>query len=245
MDTNASTSVSTSTATGRRPRVVIIEEHTAVADALDVGLWGEYRVRAVRTSRRTSVAATVSAIRNARPHVAVVASRPGPLVDHIELVSGLSAAGVTTIVLSAVEVDEDPVHWGRCLLAGAAGVLSMTDDLDVLRRMLRRVLDGEPPLCPALVDRLQGAARAAAGDEYWTTRDRLRLLSGRESEVMSKLIAGHGPIEIAREDVVAEATVRTQVKSILAKLEVSSQLSAVAVARRAGWTVSEALPPAA
>jgi DNA-binding NarL/FixJ family response regulator len=35
--------------------------------------------------------------------------------------------------------------------------------------------------------------------------------------------------------VVAEATVRTQVKSILAKLEVSSQLAAVGLAHRVGW----------
>ena len=33
----------------------------------------------------------------------------------------------------------------------------------------------------------------------------------------------------------AEATVRTQVKSILAKLEVTSQLAAVGLAHRVGW----------
>ena len=41
--------------------------------------------------------------------------------------------------------------------------------------------------------------------------------------------------EIATECVVAEATVRTQVKSILAKLEVTSQLAAVGLAHRVGW----------
>jgi two-component system nitrate/nitrite response regulator NarL len=35
--------------------------------------------------------------------------------------------------------------------------------------------------------------------------------------------------------VVSEATLRTQVKSILAKLEVTSQLAAVAVAHQAQW----------
>jgi DNA-binding NarL/FixJ family response regulator len=41
--------------------------------------------------------------------------------------------------------------------------------------------------------------------------------------------------EVAQEAFVSEATVRTHVKSILAKLGVSSQLAAVALARDAGW----------
>ncbi len=41
--------------------------------------------------------------------------------------------------------------------------------------------------------------------------------------------------EIANLSVVSEATVRTQVKSILAKLEVSSQLAAVGLAHSIGW----------
>ena len=41
--------------------------------------------------------------------------------------------------------------------------------------------------------------------------------------------------EIATLGVVSEATVRTQVKSVLAKLEVTSQLAAVGLAHQAGW----------
>ena len=45
---------------------------------------------------------------------------------------------------------------------------------------------------------------------------------------------GRSVREIASIGVVSEATVRTQVKSILAKLEVSSQLAAVGLAHRMG-----------
>jgi len=41
---------------------------------------------------------------------------------------------------------------------------------------------------------------------------------------------------------VSEATVRTQVKSILAKLEVSSQLAAVGLAYQVGWRAPYDLP---
>ena len=57
----------------------------------------------------------------------------------------------------------------------------------------------------------------------------------RECEVLGQLMQGHSVRGIAEHSVVAETTVRTQVKSILAKLEVSSQLAAVGLAYRIGW----------
>ena len=66
-------------------------------------------------------------------------------------------------------------------------------------------------------------------------RDRFARLTHREREVLGALVDGHGVHDIAASDVVSEATVRTQVKSILAKLEVSSQLAAVGLAHRMGW----------
>jgi two-component system nitrate/nitrite response regulator NarL len=243
MDTIVGTVATASATRTRRPRVVIVEEHTAVADVLDASLWGHYRVRSVIVSEQTSIAATVAAARAAHPDVALVASRPGPLADGEAVISRLGDAGVRVIALSNVEVDEDPVHWGRCLLAGAGGVLPRSADLTDLRRMLDLVLADQAPMCPSLALRLREvAARAATEDECWTARERLASLSLRERKVIAKLVFGRSPLEIAREDVVAEATVRTQIKSILAKLEVNSQLGAVAVARRAGWSATSALP---
>ena len=46
---------------------------------------------------------------------------------------------------------------------------------------------------------------------------------------------GHSVAAIARRCYVAEATVRSQVRGVLTKLGVGSQLEAVALARRAGW----------
>ena len=46
---------------------------------------------------------------------------------------------------------------------------------------------------------------------------------------------GKGTSEIAAEHFVGEATVRTQVQSILRRLEVNSRLAAVALAREVGW----------
>jgi DNA-binding NarL/FixJ family response regulator len=66
-------------------------------------------------------------------------------------------------------------------------------------------------------------------------RSRLDNLTTREREVLAHLMNGQPVRDIARESFVSEATVRTQVKSILAKLDVSSQLAAVGAAHRASW----------
>jgi DNA-binding NarL/FixJ family response regulator len=60
-------------------------------------------------------------------------------------------------------------------------------------------------------------------------------LSRREREVLGELMTGATVTDIARSAYVSEATVRTQVKSIRTKLDVSSQLAAVGIAIRAHW----------
>ena len=60
-------------------------------------------------------------------------------------------------------------------------------------------------------------------------------LSEREQEVLRALLEGSNVARIAEANVVSEATVRSQVRSILVKLDVGSQLEAVARANRSGW----------
>lgn len=57
-------------------------------------------------------------------------------------------------------------------------------------------------------------------------------LTPRERAVLDRLAGGTRAAGIAAEFVVSVSTVRTQIRSILAKLEVSSQLEAVALVRR-------------
>lgn len=243
MDTIVSTPSTSPATKSLRPRLVIVEEHTAVADVLDFCLWRSFRVRSVIVSRHQSVASIVATA--ARADIALVASRPGPLIDGEAIMTGLAAAGLPVIALSAVDVEDDPVHWGRCLVAGAVAVLPKSADLADLRQMLGLVLAEQPALSPVLASRLRDTvARAAAEDDRWRARERLGRLTGRERAVLDQLLAGRAPAEIAREDFVAEATVRSQIKSILTKLGVHSQIGAVAVARRAGWQTPVELPAA-
>jgi DNA-binding CsgD family transcriptional regulator len=63
-------------------------------------------------------------------------------------------------------------------------------------------------------------------------------LSPREREVLELLTEGMRAAAIAEYFVVSMPTVRTQIRSILAKLDVSSQLEAVALFRQQPETVA-------
>ena len=60
-------------------------------------------------------------------------------------------------------------------------------------------------------------------------------LTPREASVLGGMLDGLSAEQIAERDFVSLATVRTQIQSVLRKLGVTSQLAAVAAARRAGW----------
>ena len=88
-----------------------------------------------------------------------------------------------------------------------------------------------------------GARKAQELGEAWVTershlvdlQGRLDQLTVREREVLAHLMHGRTVREIASVGVVSEATVRTQVKAILAKLDVTSQIAAVGLAHQVGW----------
>ena len=67
-----------------------------------------------------------------------------------------------------------------------------------------------------------------------------------QSRMLLKVAGGldHGGADVLppHADRRRRAIVRSQIKAILQKLEVSSQLAAVAAARRAGWSPDEHLP---
>ena len=63
------------------------------------------------------------------------------------------------------------------------------------------------------------------------------ILTEREQVVLAELMEGHCADEIANAAFVSISTVRSQIKAIRNKLGVNSQLAAVAMARRAGWSL--------
>ena len=72
-----------------------------------------------------------------------------------------------------------------------------------------------------------------------TDERRLSWLSQRERAVLIHMMDGLSAEQIAALEYVTVSTVRTQIRSILQKLGVKSQLAAVAIAYQAIWPVED------
>lgn len=147
------------------------------------------------------------------------------------LIRPLVEAGLTVAVLTG---ETDRLLWARCSAAGACTVLSKTEALDELTETVERLLGGED-VRPH--QRAELASLKRRDDE--DRRHRLagfEQLTGRERQIVSGLLAGRGLRLLADDHQVSIETIRTQTKSVMRKLNVTSQLEVVARANAAGWT---------
>ncbi len=137
------------------------------------------------------------------------------------------------VVVLTAETDE--ARWGECLLSGAVGVLPKSSPLEDVVAAVTAAARGEP-----VVTDVQRTSWLRAADQARTRREHdlapFRRLTPREEEVLAALLDGEPAGAIAERETVSEATVRSHIRSVLAKLGVGSQLQAVARARRAGWS---------
>jgi two-component system nitrate/nitrite response regulator NarL len=214
-------------------RVLIIEDHVLFAESLEVALSLEgYDVRRLTTPDDGGSMATVRSLAlRANPRTVILDLDLGRFGDGATLIAPLARAGANVVVVTA---SDDRSRWGACMRQGARKVLSKGGALQDVLATVRRLHQGLPVVTREELESLLEAwqqENAALVD----MRRRLELLTPREREVLGSLIDGRTVRDIARDSVVSEATVRTQVKSILAKLEVSSQLAAVGMAHHAGW----------
>ncbi len=214
-------------------RVLIIDDHALFAESLELALSLEgYDVRRLDLPESAGSMATLKSMAlRANPRTVLLDLDLGRFGDGVNLVAPLARAHVNVVVLTA---SEERGRWGACMRAGARKVIPKSGALQQALATVRRLHQGLPVVSR---EELESLLDAWAQERQVTEdlRRRLDLLTPREREVLGELIAGHTVREISLRSVVSEATVRTQVKSILGKLEVSSQLAAVGMAHQIGW----------
>jgi len=215
--------------------VAVVEDHVLFAEAMDVTLTREgYDVRRIPVKERAMSGQLLTSVARMNPAIALLDLDLGVGGDGTRLVRPLTQAGISVVVVTGTT---DRARWGECLREGARAVLSKSARLEEILSAIRLVADGRHVHT--------GEERQSLITHFYTEREavkeirrKLDLLTPREAEVLAHLTAGRPVRDIAHVSFVSEATVRTQVKSILAKLEVTSQLAAVGAAHEAGW-----LPP--
>ena len=159
-----------------------------------------------------------------------------PGVDGIEATRRIVAAGgaVRILVVTTFDLDE---YAFAALRAGASGFILKDAPVDELTRAIRHVASGDAVVSPRITRRLLDVYAAhlpahAGGDPVPSPA--LDLLTPREREVLVELASGLSNAEIAEKLVVSEATVKTHVGSILAKLGLRSRVQAVILAFEIG-----------
>jgi RNA polymerase sigma factor (sigma-70 family) len=214
-------------------RVVIIEDHVLFAQALTLALKVEgYDVERVPLDVATvSPTQLLSRALRERPAIVLLDLDLGQGGDAGMLVHPLTQPGISVVVLTG---STDRVRWGECLRFGARAVLSKTLPLESILETLAQVAERRPLRGADERERLVAESLRDEAERQ-DLRARLDRLTLREREVLGHLMAGRPVREIARRSYVSEETVRTQVKSILAKLEVTSQLAAVGAAYATHW----------
>jgi DNA-binding NarL/FixJ family response regulator len=154
-----------------------------------------------------------------------------PGTDGIAATRELVGAGICEVlVLTTFDLDEY-VH--EALRAGAAGFLLKSVEAPRLIDSVRLVAAGDGVLEPQVTRRLLRAFAAATAVP--TRRaEILDQLTERERDVLGCLGAGLSNAQIARRLFISEATVKTHVSRVLAKLDLRSRVQAAILAQDAG-----------
>ena len=161
-----------------------------------------------------------------------------PGSDGIEATARIVAErpAVRVLILTTFDADE---YVYEALRGGASGFLLKDAPADQLITAVRSLAAGDALIDPAitrrLISRFALAARGPAG-----LPEELRPLTARELEVLRLVARGLSNVEIARELVVEENTVKTHVSRILMKLGLRARVQAVVLAYELGFVTPEA-----
>ena len=136
---------------------------------------------------------------------------------------------VRVVMLTTFDLDE---YVYEALRAGASGFVLKDAPADQLLTAIRVVAQGEALLAPSITRRL--IAEYARRPRAAGRPAQLGELTQRELDVMRLMAAGLSNAEIAEHLIVGEATIKTHVSRILAKLELRDRTQAVVLAYESG-----------
>jgi DNA-binding NarL/FixJ family response regulator len=173
----------------------------------------------------------LAAVRRYGPDVVLMDIRM-PVLDGLAATRRLAADGsaARVLVLTTFDLDE---YVFEALRAGASGFLLKDATAEELIAAVRTLAAGDAVLAPAVTRRVIEAFGAVPRPDP-VVSGQLAELSAREREVLVLLARGRSNAEIARELVVSEATAKTHVSNVLAKLQLRDRVQAVIFAYESG-----------
>jgi len=176
-------------------------------------------------------AQAIEAVRRTAPEVVLMDIRM-PGIDGLEAtrrILGDAASTPRVIILTTFDLDR---YVYAALSAGASGFLLKDVSPEHLVAAIRLVRSGDALLAPTITRRL--VERFARNTEGRAPHRDLAALTPRELEVLQQLARGFSNAELAVRFRLSEATVKTHVARILAKLRLRDRAQAVVVAYETG-----------
>jgi DNA-binding NarL/FixJ family response regulator len=214
-------------------RVVIVDDQGMVRAGFTSLLASEPDIEVVGDAADGEAA--VELVTRLQPDVTLMDIRM-PLLDGIAATRRLVEAGVPTKVLVLTTFDLDEYVF-EALRAGASGFLLKDAPAEELAAAIRVVASGESLLAPVVTRRVIDAFVRRAAPPRARPDDRLRSLTPRELEVLGLVARGLSNAAVAERLFVSEATTKTHVSNVLAKLGLRDRVQAVVFAYEAGVVV--------
>ncbi|MGH3924841.1 MAG: response regulator [Pseudonocardiaceae bacterium] len=213
------------TGAGDRATVLIVDDHELLSHALVIALGS----RGLCAQHLTPHELLARLDQPAPPGGLVLLDLDlGDNIDGARLVGPLRRVGWRVLVITGTK---DQPHIAAAIAAGAVGWVPKTSPFDDLVAHAVRAAQGRSLVTDTARLRMVDVANAAREAAKELER-RWQQLTPREHEIVDCLVEGLRAGAIAEKYTVSVATGRTQMRSIVAKLEVSSQLEAVALARQ-------------
>ena len=212
------------------PRVVIADDQTLVRGGFRLILNSAgIPVVAEAADGREAIAATLKH----RPDVVLMDIRM-PEMDGLEATRRILASqrvriDVRIIILTTFDLDQ---YVYAALAAGASGFLLKDVSPEHLIAAVLMVRSGDALLAPSITRRL--VERFAPREGSGRANGDLSALTPRELEVLGLIARGLSNSELAAELTLSEATVKTHVARILAKLQLRDRVQAVVLAYETG-----------
>lgn len=149
----------------------------------------------------------------------------------IELVRLLADSAPECLSVVTTIYDDDE-HIFHAIAAGAGGYLLKYHETERLVELLKRILDGEPPLSPAIARRMLGALKVRP--QPATDDADAAALTPREEEVLGLLGRGFQMSQVATALEISRNTAASHVKAIYRKLNISNRAEAALAAAGRG-----------
>lgn len=201
-------------------RVLIVDDHPVVRDGLRAILATEPGIAVAGAAATGTEAIRMAGIH--RPDV-VLMDLQMPGTNGMAATAAIRSRHPEIGVLILTTYDSDADITGA-IEAGATGYLLKDASRDDLLTAVRAAARGEPVLSPAVTSRVLGRMRAPRAEG----------LSPREAEVLRAVSRGLANKQIASELHLSQATVKTHLEHIFAKLGVDDRTAAATVALQRG-----------